>query len=55
MSRDAPEWCSCGDHLVDSANHRPLCPSCLDRAAKDAEAKVVALGWRVFGSGGATI
>ena len=48
-------WCpDCLRHLVD-VRHGPTCPVCSDRAKTVAEAKVAALGWRVFGSGGATI
>ena len=44
-------WCpGCQRHEVDPANHRPLCPVCLDRQAKDAEAKITALGWTIWGT-----
>lgn len=49
MILNEPEYCACGWHLVDPAGHRPICPVCVDKAVKAAEARVVAMGWAVAG------
>ena len=55
MTPAGPTYCACGRHLIDPFNSRNTCPVCLDEIRREAEAKVVALGWRVWGTAAAVL